>query len=100
MTKDWLTSNELAGLHGLPKNKRSINRLAAKQGWQSRVITVRGGTANEYHITSLPLETQAALLKASQPTVTKTPIKQALNDAKFSYDSNELWQHYDKKPQK
>ena len=96
--KEWFSANDLAGLPGLPKYKRGVNQNAKKLGWKSREIKVRGGTANEYHLSSLPAETQAALLKRSLPE--PTLLKKKIDSSAFSYDSNQLWQHYDSKPQK
>ncbi|AUZ85813.1 transposase domain-containing protein [Methylophaga nitratireducenticrescens] len=96
MTKEWFTAPELAGVSGMPKNARNIKINADKNEWKSQPRTK--GKGLEYHISSLPPETQAALLKQFAPSL--TPIKKALNDADFSYDQEQLWQHYDVKPQK
>lgn len=97
MNKEWFAATELAGLSGLPKNVRNITIKASKENWQSQKRQGRGG-GFEYHLTSLPIETQAAILKQFTPNL--TPVKKALNDAEFNYDPEELWQHYDAKPQK
>jgi transposase InsO family protein len=97
MNKEWFKASELAGLCGLPKNVRNITIRASKESWELRKRAGRGG-GNEYHISSLPIETQAALVKQFSPSL--APIKKALNDAEFHYSPEELWQHYDAKPQK
>lgn len=97
MEKEWFTADELAGMPALPKHKRSINRLAIKSLWQSRTVKVRGGLANEYHLSSLPMETQAALIKKYIPV--PQPVSASKSKTDFSYDKDALWAHYDRKPQ-
>ncbi|WP_208950755.1 DNA-binding protein [Rahnella sp. ChDrAdgB13] len=60
-SKKWYTANELAGLPGLPGDKSSVNRRANKEGWERRQKKGTRGIAFEFHISSLPPETQAAL---------------------------------------
>ena len=62
MTREWFSAKELA--LKLTVTKRSIERRAKDQAWQSRPRTGKGG-GKEYHISSLPMETQVALMKQS-----------------------------------
>lgn len=57
----WLTAPALAGLPGLPGHRTNILRRAKAEGWHSREVQGEGGTAFEYHINSLPRETQVAI---------------------------------------
>ncbi|HAX75752.1 MAG TPA: hypothetical protein DCY88_07935 [Cyanobacteria bacterium UBA11372] len=59
----WYSSVELVGLPGLPSSQRSIQRLAKREKWPSRLRQKRGG-GWEYPLSCLPQETQAALLAA------------------------------------
>ena len=57
---DWFSSRELAGVPGMPSSVGGTIRKGKKECWQSRPRTGRGG-GFEYHISSLPKETQQAL---------------------------------------
>jgi putative transposase len=57
----WLTANALAGLPGLPKDRRDVRRKAQSEGWSSRPKVGNGGETFEYLSTDLPLEAQQAL---------------------------------------
>jgi transposase InsO family protein len=63
---EWLSISEMIGLPGLPSSKRGINKKANKDNWRSRPRTARGGGL-EYHISSLPAETQQYLAKINSP---------------------------------
>ncbi len=58
--KDYFCNLELAGLAGMPQTVSAVIRKAKKEHWQSRPRQGRGGGL-EYHISSLPPETQLAL---------------------------------------
>jgi hypothetical protein len=58
--QEWFSILELVGCTGLPKNRRAILYRANNEAWQSRERQGRGGGL-EYHISSLPKETQQAL---------------------------------------
>ena len=64
-TREWFTAQELAGLPGLPSEKSGINRRANKENWQRRQRGNVRGVAFEFHISSLPSETQIALSGAT-----------------------------------
>ncbi|EFK5840989.1 DNA-binding protein [Escherichia coli] len=59
--KEWFTASELAGLPGLAGEKSSINRRANKEKWRKRQREGVRGVAFEFHVSSLPKETRAAL---------------------------------------
>lgn len=56
----WYSVQELLSLPGLPGSVRGIQKMADRQCWQSRKRVGRGG-GREYHVSSLPPETQAML---------------------------------------
>lgn len=64
MTKalGWFTAQELAGLPGMPRSDRAI-QLRGKDSWEWRKRV--GTKAVEYSLSSLPVETQEALLARS-----------------------------------
>lgn len=57
--KQWYTAIELAGLAGLQITDRRIREKAKRGEWKARKR--QGSKAMEYHIKSLPLETQQLL---------------------------------------
>lgn len=97
--KEWFSASDLAGTVGLPETIRAIQLRAQKEDWQSRPRSGRGG-GNEYHISNLPVATQAALVKAdlkskkdtgSQATIT------TLENRNASVES--VWANFEKAPQ-
>lgn len=54
MIKDgvWMTTNELAGLPGLPKTARGVLRRALRESWPSR--RRKRGKGCEYYLPRLP----------------------------------------------
>lgn len=63
--REWFTSVELAGLPGVPTTERRVREQAKRDGWKHRDREGRGG-GREYHLTSLPVATQAALLRRAE----------------------------------
>lgn len=63
--KEWFNSKDLAGASGLPNTTRGILIAAKREGWKFRKKTV--GKGKEYHISSLPKETQMYLRACEQP---------------------------------
>lgn len=59
--REWFSAAELSGLPGLPTDKRSVRRRADSEGWQFREVEGNGGLRREFHATSLPATTRAAL---------------------------------------
>lgn len=97
MNQEWFSTAELAGLPGISKYQRGVRLVADREKWQSRPRSK--GKGLEYHLSSLPMETQAALLKQHAPSqIAVIPAAEESKD--FSYDPQDLWTHYDSKPQK
>lgn len=92
----FYSAANLAGLPGIPGTERGINKMA-ERGEMDRRKKLKG-KGWEYSFTSLPIETQAALLKREVPS-TQT-IKTPEIGAEFTYDAEGLWTHFDKKTQK
>ena len=59
--KEWFLAKELVGIGGLPNHATNVTRQAKKQNWEARAAKGVKGGGLEYHISSLPLETQQAL---------------------------------------
>lgn len=57
---EWLSAQELCGLSGLPSSKRAVLTKANKECWKARPRAGKGG-GQEFHISSLPKETQRAI---------------------------------------
>ncbi len=120
MTREWYTAVELSELPGMPDTKSGVIRRAKRDDWESRPRKARGG-GREYHITSLPLETQAACLVGQSPDapvssgnparpneattlvpgISSTGLPpQGPAEVSFSYDPENLWDHYASKTDK
>ena len=61
MKKEWFTAASLAGQIGMPSLATNVTRKARSLNWKCRQIKGARGVSFEYHVSSLPLETQAAL---------------------------------------
>lgn len=96
MIGDWITAQELAGLPGMPATHSAVLRRAKADGWESRQRAGRGG-GREYAFTCLPIETQAALLKASAPKA--APIKTRPAISRPGIDRESLWDSFERRPQ-
>ncbi|WP_305828767.1 DNA-binding protein [Pseudomonas aeruginosa] len=72
---EWFSAQKLAGLPGLPGTVQGINSRAIRDSWQQRKHMGRGG-GREYHISSLPEETRAALLNAALGEVATKVVRQ------------------------
>ncbi|MGD1939867.1 MAG: DNA-binding protein [Leptolyngbyaceae cyanobacterium] len=57
---EWFSPKELEGKPGIPSTRRNISEMAKREGWKARKRSGRGG-GWEYHVSSLPAETQKAL---------------------------------------
>jgi putative transposase len=60
--KSWFSWKELIGCPGVPQSKRNLLLRAQQQGWETRLVPVRGGQLKEFSIGCLPEATQAHLL--------------------------------------
>lgn len=59
--KEWFSAKELAGIGGLSKYPTNVTRLAKKEKWQTRQMQGIKGGGFEYHLASLPIDTQNEL---------------------------------------
>ncbi len=95
--QEWYTPKELAGLPGMPGTVQGVHVRAKRDKWESRKRAARGG-GREYALSSLPPETQAALIKsetvASAPNVPLAPT----NNKPRSIDRESLWDAYERRP--
>ena len=99
---EWFTAAELAqlALPGLPTDKRGINRLAADEGWASRVDLERKPLARprkgrgggvEFHHRLLPGETQVALgARGLLPGKTSRPASDGTGWAWFERQADKV----------
>ncbi|AQS38609.1 integrase family protein [Shewanella psychrophila] len=78
MSKQWYTPKELADLPGFPSTDRRTREKCIRENYLSRKKIV--GKGNEYHIDSLPIETQA-YIKAKQVEGSYDPIIVAAKSA-------------------
>lgn len=65
---NWYSARELAGLPGLPGTDRRVRDKAERESWESKPNEARGG-GRLYALSSLPAETQAALVQAKAKEV-------------------------------
>ena len=77
--KEWFSIQELLGISGLPNSDRGIMKKADREQWLKRQKEGVKGKAFEYHLHSLPLETQKQLrfnaaLAAMPPPTTAQPM--------------------------
>ena len=65
LRQEWFSASELAGLPGMPGRRNKVLARARSADWRSREIPVAGarGVGLEFHISSLPPETQAELAR-------------------------------------
>ena len=90
---NWYSAKELAGLPDMPGTPQNVTAKAKREGWESRKRDGRGG-GREYSLGSLPLPTQAALLKQESPAPIARPKSTAA-----TVDRESLWDAYERKPQ-
>lgn len=58
---EWFSANDLAGLKGMPSSPQGVNKKARLEQWQKQQQNGKQGKAYEYHLHSLPPETQQQL---------------------------------------
>ncbi len=71
--KDWYSSKELQGIEGMPCTVQGVIGKAKRENWKSRPRQGKGG-GKEYHITSLPAATQAALTAQNKTTLSVVKV--------------------------
>ncbi|EFC6707617.1 transposase [Escherichia coli] len=94
---DWFSAKKLEGLIGLPKSSSAISRKARLEQWVFRQIHGVRGVAYEFHISSLPKETQVALLLRQgeiETSMGRFEIARPTLEA-HDYDREALWSKWD-----
>ena len=100
MTREWFPAAMLAGQPEMPASESGVIRKAKREAWQSQKR--KKGKGLEYHLSSLPPETQAALLKRTpmaNGVVGNSVAEGSATEPSFTYDKDNLWAHYEKKPE-
>lgn len=97
MSQDWYSPKQLAGLPGMPGTERGIN------GWGDKGKIERRkrlkGKGWEYAFASLPVETQAALLKDAEANAPAAPKVTRPATSRGVVDRESLWESYERRPQ-
>lgn len=93
--KEWFNAAELAGLPGLPGTEQRVRSRAQRKSWSRNERQGRGG-GWVYHLSALPVETQAALLLRGGEPSAVSPQPSAKDEAR----SAALWAVFDRKPEK
>ena len=86
----WLSSSECAGLPGLPGTPQGVNYQARKGQWTSRARSGVKGGATEFHISALPPQAQACVLK-KQGQITLGNHTHKLRTPEDTYCREALW---------
>lgn len=97
MNQDWFSPKELIDLPGLPGTVQGIHLRAKRDGWENRKRCGRGG-GQEYAFSSLPIESQAALLKKLGSSTTAKASKIKPEKATKTTGREELWNLYEAAP--
>ena len=66
---DWFEVKELPGINGMPGTVQNVRDKAKREGWEGRKKAI--GKGKEYHVDSLPKETQQALREKAYYEKTK-----------------------------
>jgi len=93
--EQWFTAQELAGQPGMPGSERGVLKCGDRGDIERRKKLK--GKGWEYAFSSLPVETQAALLKAHAPTE-PAPAKRP-KATTGPIDRESLWESFERKPQ-
>lgn len=93
----WITTQELLGLPLMPKTTQGIGLRAKQENWERRRKAGVKGNVFEYHLTSLPPETQRAIKLAAARTL-KEKAATFVPERKQTerYLSTALWQPFNK----
>ena len=88
--KEWFSIQELLGISGLPNSDRGIMKKADREQWQKRQREGVKGKAYEYHLHSLPPETQKQLrLNAALAAMPQPPAVVTRDDPELVYRLNQ-----------
>jgi len=97
----WLSSAECVGLPGLPGTPQGINYQARKGKWKSRPRTGVKGGATEFHLSALPPQAQAHVLKALGKIVIGPRTYSVPHESRSdSYCREVLWHHWESATEK
>jgi len=88
--EQWFSAKALAGLPGMPGTHSAVVRRAKRDGWACRTRSGKGG-GREYAFSSLPIATQAALLKHAEPAPAAPRPAKGEAAATGEYDPEALW---------
>lgn len=82
--KEWYSVQELLGTQGLPSSDRGITKKADRENWEKRTREGVKGLTYEYHLSSLPPETQQALkMRAALEAVPAVEVVERKPDAEL-----------------
>lgn len=98
MTREWFSASELAGLAGMPASHSAVVRRAKADSWKSRRRAGRGG-GFEYHLSALPTETQASLLRQDAGISQPRPEVKETTGRAHQPGREELWARFEAAPQ-
>lgn len=89
----WYSAKELAGLPGVPRTVQGVRDRAGRENWESR--RRQGTKASEFALSSLPAETQAALLQKQAKAVVaaeaeRLPVRQEVQLGMFETQQQAL----------
>lgn len=88
--KEWFLAKEIAGLVGLPKSPSNVTRLGTQKSWKKRQVEGTRGITYEYHLHSLPPETQQVLrLRAALEIVPIAKMPEQKPNAELARKLNE-----------
>lgn len=88
--KEWFSIQELLGISGLPNSDRGIMKKADREQWQKRQREGVKGKVYEYHLHSLPPETQKQLrLNAALAAMPQLPAVVTREDPELVYRLNQ-----------
>lgn len=90
----WYSAKELAGLPGVPGTDRRVRDRAERENWESKPNRARGG-GRLYALTSLPTETQTALVQQQAKAVVtaeaeRLPVRQEVQLPMFETQQQAL----------
>ena len=98
MNIEWVTVERLVGLPGQATTPQGVRFVADRDGFQKR--KKENGKGYEYHISSLPKETQRALNIRAAKTKVKEELDQGIiAQTKPEADSEALWKRLEQVPQ-
>ncbi|OED43586.1 hypothetical protein ACH42_09750 [Endozoicomonas sp. (ex Bugula neritina AB1)] len=97
MTSEWVMLRTLVDLPGMNSTYQGVVKQARREKWESRKRLK--GKGNEYHVSSLPKETQKALNIRAAKARAKNQIEQGIIVLpKAQADTQTLWTHFEKIP--